>query len=148
MAYLNQTPMYGTGARPAPTYTLGTSDVFEYESGASLMLTNTTASAVTPLITGSDTTLEAAEGVGYVNAAGGLQLESIPTGATVFVPLKPVEKFLKGLATITGAAGCKAMLLGGTLADGVVGYQFFLTDDGDLCANSSLYSTAELHNGI
>lgn len=92
----------------------GTADTFTYRAGQGqfLILRNTTAAALSPVITGSSSTLAAVDGGGMINFAAGKPVGAIPaTTGSVFIALDTIAMYLKGTITITAGTGLVAALL-------------------------------------
>ena len=91
---------------------LGASDTLPYDGTKrqALMLLNTTVGALTATLDGADGTTVAIEGVGNVNVAAGLAIP-VPAGELRMVILPTVRHYLRGVVTVTGAAGLKAVVI-------------------------------------
>jgi hypothetical protein len=113
MAEITKTLVQGSAQVAVTVTTLGASDTLVYKEGvgATLVLNNVTAGALTPLITGADATTYPAAGIGNVDTSGGFQLTSIAAGATVAIELDNIKGWLKGVITVTGGTAIEAQLL-------------------------------------
>lgn len=111
MAVITPTLMTGPGSRAVNVTTLGASDTFVYTAGATLILNNVTAGALTPNITGDAATTVQVVGVGNVDVSAGYTTPSIAAGASAAIPLDTISGYLRGVLTVTGGTGIEAQLL-------------------------------------
>ena len=113
MATIAATSMQGAGKRSVTLTTMTASDTFTYKSGQGqiLILRNTTAGALTPVIDGAGSTTYPVQGIGSVDVSTGYAVGSIAAGAEVAIPLDTIRAYLTGVITITGGTGLSASLL-------------------------------------
>ena len=115
MATIVETLGASFGVVPLTLTTLnGTADTFTYRPGQGqfLVLRNTTAGALSPIITGSGSTVSPVDGLGTVTTSTGYPVGSIPaTTGSVVIPLDSIALYLKGTITITAGTGLVAALL-------------------------------------
>lgn len=112
MAEIAKTSMTGSGSRAIAVTTLGASDTITFTAGKkqTLYLNNVTAGALTPSITGDDSSLTAVsvKGIGSIDLSAGYIFASIGAGDTVAIPLDSISEYLKGTLTVTGGDGIEA----------------------------------------
>lgn len=114
MATITATDMTAVGAVDAVITTLdGTDDTFSYNPGKDpvLVLTNNTAGAISPTITGSAATTVNCDGVGEIDVSTGFAVGSIADGDSTAIRLKSIEAYLKGTIDISSGTGLDAQLL-------------------------------------
>lgn len=114
MATITPTDMKAAGAVDTTTTTLdGSSDTFAYNPGKEpvLIFNNTTAGAISPVITGSGATEYVCEGVGPIDLSGGFNVGSIAAGASVTIRLRSIDHWLRGTIDITSGTDLEAQLL-------------------------------------
>lgn len=113
MTAIAATDMTGSGARGLAKTTLSASDTFSYRADRSpvLLLNNVTAGPLTVVIDGGGGTTIPVAGIGNVDVSAGYSTGAIAAGAVYAIPLKSIEKFLKGTIAVTGGAGIVASLL-------------------------------------
>lgn len=75
-----------------------------------LVLTNTTAGALTATLDGDGGTTVNATGVGSVSVAAGLAI-AVPAGASKAVVLSTVSAYCQGVVHLTGGAGLTAQVI-------------------------------------
>ena len=114
MTAIAQTNIKAGGRVNIEPTTLTASDTFTYQSGANqyLVIENTTASAVTPSVVGSAASSALfVPTYGTIDISGAYELGAIPAGEFQITPLDSIRLRLAGVATLTGCAGCKAMII-------------------------------------
>lgn len=117
MALITPTQMpkaNGAGVYAAVTLTtLGASDYFEYLAGTGqiLILRNTTAGTLSPLIDGNGGSVVVVRGRGRVSVAAGYPNFAILTQQTKLIWLDTIPGYLQGQVFITSGAGLSAGLL-------------------------------------
>jgi hypothetical protein len=114
MTAIAQTNIKAGGVVEIEPTTLTASDTFTYQSGANqyLVIENTTASAVTPSVTGSAASSALfIPTYGTIDISGAYGLGAIPAGEFQITPLDSIRLRLAGVATLTGCVGCKAMII-------------------------------------
>ena len=91
----------------------GVDDTFVYDGskGGLLILTNDTAGALTPVITGADATTISVSGVGEIDLSAGYTMAEIADGTVVTLKVNNISQYLKGTITITGGTGLVAQYL-------------------------------------
>ena len=93
--------------------TLGASDTLVYDqaNNPKLFIENDTGSAVTVVIDGADAALFAPGGIGAtIDLSAGFSM-AVPDGATHAVELRNIQRYLKGVITVTGGEGAKAYIV-------------------------------------
>ena len=113
MATIVATSMQGAGKRAVAVTTMTASDTFTYKHGQGqiLILRNSTAGSLTPIIDGAGATTIPVQGVGSVDVSAGYSVGAIAAGATVAIPLDTIKSYLVGVIAITGGTGLSASLL-------------------------------------
>ncbi len=114
MATITQTSIKAGGVVEIEPTTLTASDTFTYQSGANqyLVIENTTASAVTPSVTGSAASSALhVPTYGTIDISGAFAFDAIAAGEFQITPLDSIRLRLAGVATLTGCVGCKAMII-------------------------------------
>lgn len=113
MATIKATSMQGAGKRAVTLTTMTASDTLTYNpnQGQILILRNTTAAALTPVIDGAGSTTYPVQGIGSVDVSTGYAVGSIAAGTEVAIPLDTIRAYLAGVITITGGTGLSASLL-------------------------------------
>jgi hypothetical protein len=108
------TSLQGVGQRASTRTTLtATGNPFTYRPGAGdiLILHNSTAGALSPVIDGADGTTADVMGLGTVTVSAGYAVGSIATGGQVVIPLDSIALYLRGVIDITTGTGLSATLL-------------------------------------
>lgn len=102
----------GNGAFTATGTVLSADDTITVDAKRRqlLVLTNTTAGALTATIDGDAGTTVQATGVGSVSVAAGLAI-AVPAGASKAVVLSTVSAYCQGVVHLTGGAGLTAQLI-------------------------------------
>lgn len=98
----------------AQTTLNGTLDTFVFRAGQGqiLILRNSTAGALSPVINGSTNTPVSSDGLGIVPTVSGKAVGSIPaTTGIVMIPLDSIAQYLKGTISITSGVGLVATLI-------------------------------------
>jgi len=114
MATIVATSISGSGAIAVTQTTLtGTADTFTYRQGVTqtLIFTNPTAGALTPVIDGASSTSVSVEGIGAIDVSGGFSMGSIAAGASKTIRTETISAYLSGTIAITGGTGLVAVLL-------------------------------------
>lgn len=99
------------GAFAAPITTLSADDIITIDAGKKqlLVLTNSTAGALTCTVDGSDGTTVNFPGAPGVSVAAGYAI-AVPAGESRAVVLSTISAYCKGVVHLTGAATLKAQL--------------------------------------
>ena len=115
MATIVATDVKGQREKVVVETTLTASDTFTYKANArqKLVLRNASAGALTPLITGADSTTVNVTGIGPVDVSTGFQMASIGVGAVVSIDTDSIKEYLKGTIEITGGTDIVATLMEG-----------------------------------
>jgi hypothetical protein len=114
MTAIAQTSIKAGGVVHVDPTTLTASDTFTYQAGANqyLVIENTTVAAVTPSVTGSAASSALhVPTYGSIDISGAFAFPSIAAGEFQITPLDSIRLRLAGVATLTGCAGCKAMII-------------------------------------
>lgn len=112
MALIPLTSLGGTGSRAVVPTVLGASDTFVYIEGTKqvLTLTNITAGALSPIVTGDNASTVACPGVGDIDTSGGyVDVGSMAADAIITLPLDSIKGWLKGDSTTVTLTGADAM---------------------------------------
>jgi len=97
----------------SPETTLTASDTITYNPSKVqvMLLTNTTAGALTLTIDGDGGTSVNVPGIGAVSVAAGKTVVIPATTGSKAITLSTISAFMKGTVTLTGAVGAKIRLL-------------------------------------
>lgn len=111
MAVIVATTLLGSGVRTAAVTVLGASDTLTYKPGSLLTLNNVSAGALTPNLSGDESTSYPVKGIGDVDTSAGITLASIGAGESAVLPLDSYSEYLKGVVTVTGGDAIEVTLL-------------------------------------
>jgi hypothetical protein len=97
----------------APETTLTASDTITFNSAKVqiLLVTNTTAGALTLLIDGDGGTTVNVAGIGAINVAAGKTIIVPATTGSKLITLSTISAYCQGVVTLTGAVGAKVRLI-------------------------------------
>ena len=93
--------------------TLGASDtlIYDQSNNPKLFIENDTEAAVTVIIDGADAVAFAPGGIGAaIDLSAGFSMV-VPAGETHAVELRNIQRYLKGVITVTGGDGTKAFIV-------------------------------------
>lgn len=111
MAAIPTDSIKAAGAVVVTETTLGASDTFEYGSGAILILRNASGGALTPKIDGDGASDVIVDGILPVDVSAGYTMASIGIGAVVAIRLDGIERYCRGVITLTGGTAIEATLI-------------------------------------
>lgn len=97
----------------APETTLTASDTITFNSAKVqiLLVTNTTAGALTLLIDGDGGTTVNVAGIGAINVAAGKSIIIPANTGSKLITLSTISAYCQGVVTLTGAVGAKVRLI-------------------------------------
>ncbi|MBX2847082.1 MAG: hypothetical protein KTR16_02085 [Acidiferrobacterales bacterium] len=112
MAALTVNEVSTTDATSVTVDTLTASDTFTFTGNMYLILSNDTAGALSPVLTGDSAATVEVQGLGSIDVSGGSDVfGSISAGAEKMLKLGVVSKYLTGTVTITGGTDLTARLI-------------------------------------